>query len=47
MSRGDAILAARVAIAFHPLVVTELGTGAPITAFRAVPPHFAVFQAMT
>jgi len=47
VSRDDAIHAARVAVAFHPLVTTEFAIGAPITALRAVPPHcFQCSQAM-
>jgi hypothetical protein len=43
---GDAILAARAAIAFHPLVATELAVGTPDTAFRAAPPHSSILQAI-
>ncbi len=46
ISTDDTIFAARAAITFHKLVATELAVGAPITAFRAVPPHCSIFQAI-
>jgi len=46
LSTDDAILAARAAIAFHPLVATELAVGTPDTAFRAAPPHSSILQAI-